>query len=235
MKISLQNRYAERISYKEYEPRVRKLLDTYVGADYVEKLNQEINIFDQTKMHEVLESYGQTPASKADMIAHQLKKVITEDLDKDEAFYKKFSELIEDTIRAFQEGRIDEKEYLEKIMSLRSDFEKGYQEGIPEVLSDKQEARAFFGALNEVISKSHKKETVKEIADMLAKAGIDISKIVEKLTIRDWKRNIDIQNKMENEIEDYLMEHRKNLGIELSFDDIDEILVKSLKVAKNNY
>ena len=69
----------------------------------------------------------------------------------------------------------------------------------------------------------------------LAIAGIDITMIIEKLTIRDWKRNLDIQNKMENAIEDYLMEHRKDLGVSINFDEIDSILAKCLKVAKNNY
>ena len=40
---------------------------------------------------------------------------------------------------------------------------------------------------------------------------------------------------MENEIEDFLMEHRKDLGIEITFEEIDEILVHCLKIAKNNY
>ncbi|WP_262987126.1 hypothetical protein [Aequorivita vladivostokensis] len=40
---------------------------------------------------------------------------------------------------------------------------------------------------------------------------------------------------MENAIEDYLMEHRKDLGVSINFDEIDVILAKCLKVAKNNY
>ena len=59
--------------------------------------------------------------------------------------------------------------------------------------------------------------------------------MVEELVIRDWKKNLDVQRKMENEIEDYLLEHRNSMGLDLTFDEIDEILVKSLKVAKHNY
>lgn len=235
MRVSVQNRYAEVVSYKEYEPRVRKLLDTHVGADYVERLTEKVNIFDQGMVNEALEVYGKSPASKADMIAHQMKKVISENMEKDEAFYKKFSDLIEETINAFREGRIDEKEYLERVLRSRSDLQAGHQEGLPKILKDKKEARAFFGALFEVLSQTYKKEEINEIKSQLAQAGIQIGKIVENLTIRDWKRNIDVQNNMENEIEDYLIEHRKNLGLEITFDEIDKILAKCLKVAKNNY
>lgn len=235
MRMSVQNRYAEIVSYKEYEPRVRKLLDTYVEADYIENLTSQFNIFDQKLVHEALESYGKTPSSKADMIAHQMKKVISENMEKDEAFYKKFSELIEETIQAFREDRISEQEYLDRVLKTRSDLQSGHQEGLPKILEDKSEARAFFGALTQVLNQSHEKEETGNSKEQLALAGIQIASIVEKLTIRDWKRNMDIQNKMENEIEDYLIDHRKTLGVEITFDEIDEILSKCLKVAKNNY
>ncbi len=231
----LVQRYAEIVSYKEYEPRVRKLLDTYVEAQEIQQVTKQVNIFDQSMVHEALEEYGKTPASKADMIAHQMKKVINESMEKDEAFYKRFSEMIEDTIKAFQEGRIDEKDYLEKVLRTQSDFESGYHAEIPESIRDKQEARAFFGALTDVLKASHDMSKIEGIKESLAQAGIQISDIVKNLTIRDWKRNLDVQRKMENVIEDFLMSHRKDMGIEISFDEIDAILVKCLKVAKNNY
>jgi type I restriction enzyme R subunit len=235
MRRSVQLRYAEAISYKEYEPRVRKLLDTYVEAHSIEYVTPQVNIFDQSTFQEAVQEYGKTPASKADMIAHLMKKVISENMEKDEAYYKKFSELIEETINAFHEGRIDERIYLERVMQAREDMKSGYQEGIPDSVRDHPQARAFFGALSDVLLVSNGKEKVKEINESLATAGLEIAKIVEGLTIVDWKRNRDVQRKMENQIEDFLMEHRKDMGLEMTFDEIDEILTKCLKVAKNNY
>lgn len=235
LRVSVMYRYAEAVSYKEYEPRVKKLLNSYVSAYDVVEIIKDVNIFDNNMVEEALETYGKTPASKADFIAHRMKKVITENMEKDEAYYKKFSDLIEKTISDFHEGRMSEKEYLENITKIRSDFESGYQEGIPALVKDRPEARAVFGAISQVISEHHGKEIAEEIQEKLAEAGIAITQIIEKLTIRDWKRNMDIQNKMENEIEDYLMAHRKDMGVDLNFDEIDLILAKCLKVAKNNY
>jgi type I restriction enzyme R subunit len=235
LRVSLQNRYAEVISYKEYEPRIKKLLDTFVQADDVIVITKELNIFDKQMVNEAIEEYGKTPASKADFIAHKMKKVITENMEKDEAFYKKFSQLLEDAIKSFQENRISEAEYLKAILNIRDQFEKGYLEDIPQILLNKPEARAFFGVLSEVFEKSFGKETAIQQKNTLAKIGIDISKIIEKLTIRDWKKNIDVIKEMENEVEDYLMAHRKSLGVEITFDDLDIILDKCLKVAKNNF
>ena len=235
LRVSVMYRYAEAVSYKEYEPRVKKLLDTYVTADEVVEITKDVNIFDQQMVSEALETYGKTPASKADFIAHRMKKVITENMEKDEAYYKKFSDLIEQTISDFNEGRLSEKEYLERINNIRNDFEAGYQEGIPELVKERPEARAIYGAIAQVIEERHGKEVSTANQEKLAEAGIDITKIIEKLTIRDWKRNLDIQNKMENAIEDYLMEHRKDLGVSINFEELDSILAKCLKVAKNNY
>lgn len=235
LRVSLQNRYAEIVSYKEYEPRVKKLLDTYVQADDVIVITKELNIFDKQMVNEAIEEYGKTPASKADFIAHKMKKVITENMEKDEAFYKKFSQLLEDAIKSFQENRISEAEYLKAILNIRDQFEKGYLEDIPETLLSKPEARAFFGVLSEVFENSFGKEIAVKQKDVLANIGIDISKIIEKLIIRDWKKNIDVIKEMENEVEDYLMAHRKSLGVDITFDDLDAILDKCLKVAKNNF
>jgi len=235
LKVSLQNRYAEVVSYKEYEPRVKKLLDTYVQADDVVVITKELNIFNKQMVNEAMEEYGKTPASKADFIAHKMKKVISENIEKDEAFYKKFSELIEEAIRSFQENRISETEYLQEVLNIREQFEKGYLEDIPQTLINKPEARAFFGVLTEVFENSFGKEVAIQQKDLLANIGIDISKIIEELIIRDWKKNIDVIKNMENEVEDYLMSHRKSLGVNITFDDLDVILEKCLKVAKNNF
>ncbi|MGW1454523.1 type I restriction endonuclease subunit R [Salegentibacter agarivorans] len=232
LRLSVQFRYAEKVSYKEYEPRVRKLLDTYIDAEEVQLLTKDVNIFDKDMVEEALETYGKSPASKADFIAHQMKKVISENMEKDEAFYKKFSQLIEETIKNFQEGRLSEKDYLESIQKTRNDLASGYQDGIPEQLQNNPKARAFYGALNEVLNKKLDKSISKK---KVAEAGLEIEKIVQNLIITDWKKNVDIQNEMENEIEDYLISKRTQLGIEISFDEIDAILIKCLRVAKNNF
>jgi len=235
MKRSVQIRYAEVVDYKDYEVKIRKLLDTHIQVDNVYQVTQEVDIFDKNLVNEELQKYGQTAASKADMIASQMKKVITERMEKDEAFYKKFSELIEKIIDDFREERLDEQKYLEKILSLRDDFSEGYQKGIPEILKSNEKARAFFGALKEIIENKTSIDNDDSLNNRIAKAGIDISNIIDNLTIRDWKRNIDIQKNMENDIEDYLIENRKDIGVEISFDEIDEILSKCLKIAKHNY
>jgi len=40
LKFAVQRRYAEAIDYKDYEPRIKKLLDTHISADLVTQLNE---------------------------------------------------------------------------------------------------------------------------------------------------------------------------------------------------
>jgi type I restriction enzyme R subunit len=95
LKGSAKLRYADAIDYREYEPKIMKLLDTHIQASEVIQLNEPVNIFDDQaflKVKEDQEVYGskKSTGSRADIIAHATKKVITEKMDEDPAFYESF-------------------------------------------------------------------------------------------------------------------------------------------------
>lgn len=235
LRKSVQLRFAEVISYKQYEPRVRKLLDSYVVVDEVELITYPINIFEESSVAEALETYGKSAASKADFIASRMKKVITENLEKDEAFYKRFSQLIQAAIDDFQQGRVDEQAYLKRILDIRDDLQSGDADGIPTVLASNVKARAFFGALSAVLSESKPDFDLAGHIEPLSTISLGIDSIISSLVIRDWKRNRDVKKLMENDIEDFLISQGQSLGLNLDFDTIDMILSKAMKVAINNY
>ncbi len=75
-------RYAEAIDYRDYEPKIKKLLDTHISASEAIQLNEPVNIFDEKTFNQVKEDHGvystKTDAAKADAIAHATKNAITE-------------------------------------------------------------------------------------------------------------------------------------------------------------
>jgi type I restriction enzyme R subunit len=235
LRASISLRYADKISYKEYESRVRKLLDTYIGTEGVEQITESINIFDEELFKKEVERVTGSVASKADAIAYKMKKVISEKMDEDPVFYKKFSQLIDETIKAFLDKRLTEGQYLEAILKSRDSLVKGSSDGTPSVLNGKPEARAFYGILTENILPPSIEPIPSNILDSLAQMGIEINDIIQRLTIRDWKRNEDVQKQMKNDLEDYLLEKRRDLGIEISFTQIDNVLEEVLKVAKHKF
>lgn len=233
LRKSVQNRYAEKIDYKEYEGRVRKLLDMHVGVESVEQTTEPINIFDEELFKQEVERKTGTKASKADAIAHRMKKVITEKMDEDPVFYKKFGTLIDEAIKAFLDKRMTEAEYLKQMMEARSNLIKGSFSGIPAVLQGNPEARAFYGIVKDVLARELPSSDLSKVDDALTQTGIDLSHLIQRLVIRDWKRNDDIQKQMKNDVEDYLLDHRKDYGVELSFTQLDIILEEVMKVARN--
>src|SRR5699024_5645383 len=125
LRRSVRIRYSESIDHREYEDRVQKLLDSYVGTEGIEQIIEPVNIFSKDFSEERLDNQQETDASKADRIASSTKKVITEKMEEDPALYRKFSDMIHETIQKFLDERISEKEYLEKA----KEISKGVQEG----------------------------------------------------------------------------------------------------------
>jgi type I restriction enzyme R subunit len=233
LRTSVQIRYAEKIDYKEYEGRVRKLLDMQVGVDGIEQTTEPINIFNEELFKQEVERMTGTTASKADSIAYRMKRVITEKMDEDPVFYKKFGQLIDEAIRAFIERRITEAEYLKQMLQARQDLVEGSFTGVPDQLQGNPEARAFYGIVKDVLTEAYPESNLSDVNAQLAQAGMDLSTIIQRLVIRDWIRNEDIQKQMKNEVEDYLLDHRKEFGVELSFTQLDIILDKVMGVARN--
>ena len=100
LRESVKIRYAESIDYRDYEAKIKKLLDTHIQANEVVQLNEPVNIFDSNSFGFVKESQGvytgsKSVASKADSIAFATKKTTTEKMDEDPTFYQNLSKLIQ--------------------------------------------------------------------------------------------------------------------------------------------
>src|SRR5690606_36285030 len=122
MRASVKQRYAETIDYRDYEPKIRKLLDTHISSDEVIRLNEPVDILDDKAFALLKEKQGiyetKTDASRADTIAHATKRVITEKMEEDPAFYEKFSDMIQKVIEDFRAKRISDLEYLNKVTKI---------------------------------------------------------------------------------------------------------------------
>ncbi|MBO8092566.1 MAG: type I restriction endonuclease subunit R [Prosthecochloris sp.] len=264
LKASVKLRYAEAIDYRDYEPKIKKLLDTHIQANEVVQLNEPVNIFDDKMFNQVKEEQGvyqtkKTTASKADTIAHATKKVITEKMDEDPAFYEKFSKLIQQAIEDFRAKRISDLDYLNKVVDIRNKVVGKVHDDIPDKLSGNEDAMAYFGVLKPFLTAKDTKSSKKlepqntrkntEAAqnnsalstqhstlaeEAAADAALVICGILEKHKKVHFWDDEDAQKQAVNEIDDYLYDELKtNRGIELSLDQMDDIIEKVLQVAKH--
>ncbi|MCF6158038.1 MAG: type I restriction endonuclease subunit R [wastewater metagenome] len=237
LKASVKLRYAEAVDYRDYEPKIKKLLDTHIQANEVVQLNEPVNIFDDKMFNQVKEEQGvyqtkKTTASKADTIAHATKRVITEKMDEDPAFYEKFSKLIQQAIEDFRAKRISDLDYLNKVVDIRNKVVGKVHDDIPDKLSGNEDAMAYFGVLKPFLEKHELSE--EDLESATADTAIVIHDILEKHKKVHFWDDEDAQKQALNEIDDYFYDELKTeRGIELSLDQMDEIIEKVLQVAKH--
>ncbi len=233
LRTSVRRRYAEAVDFRDYERRIQKLIDTHVGTSEVEMLTGLVDIFDADAFEKEVERIHGA-ASKADTIAHRTKRTLKEQWEKeDPAFYKKFSTLIEEAIEAFHQHRISDAEYLKKVTEILNHVRNHTDSDIPNDLTPGSVPAAFFGEISEPFGKYKLDEGRRQ--ELEVRASTDIDRIVRELRIVNWESNTDVQNRMRNAIEEKLFELKDEYGIDLSFEDIDEIMEKCLDIAKVRY
>ncbi len=232
LRSSVSRRYAEVVDFKEYEPRIQKLVDQHVGTGEVERITDLVDIFNSDAFAKEVNKLA-SASSKADTIAFRTKRTIDDLIQKDPAFYSRFSELLEDAIRAFREQRLSDAEYLQKVERIAERVRNRTGDDIPAALAHRDVAKAFFGVLQEVFTA--RTDQVANARDISATVSLAIDDVVQKHRIVHWTRNIDVQNRMKLAIEDYLFELMERENLELSFKEIDRILESVLDIARVRY
>ena len=229
LRRSVQRRYQEVINYDEYESRIRKLLSQHVGTAEVELVVQPLNLFDADQREAELKRLG-SDASKADAIAHQTKKVISTKMQEDPAFYTKFSRMLQDVIDDWRARRLSDADYLASVRDISDKVVNRSGDNLPERLAYEEVAKAFFGEIREVLDKYVSNDF--DSSERSADAALAIDRIVLERRCVDWTHNVDVQNRMKTEIEDYLFNLKDEHGIPLTLEDIDQILDHCIDIAR---
>ena len=236
LKASVKLRYAESVDYRDFEPRIQKLLDTHISASEVVQLNAPVNIFDEAAFQKVVDEQGVSSernlGSKADMIAHATKRAIHERLDQDPSFYEKFSRLIQQAIDEYRARRLSDLEYLQRVTEIKDAVVSRKSDDLPLALNGDADAAAVFGLLCPFVA-NHLNDAgqARTTAAEAAMAVWDIFRRNRKVGYWD---DLDAQRRTMNEIDDYLYDEVKgSRGIALSTDEMDEIIEKTMQLARH--
>ncbi len=234
LKRSVQLRYQEIVDIKEYEPKIQKLLDDHVIAMPAEVIIKPVNINNRADLQAVIEEKGITVASKADRIASATKRTISEKMDEDPAFYKQFSEMLEETIRAYREHRLSETAYLSNVVDITSRVAaKDHGRQLPASIKGNDDAAAFFGILEPILAPDDGADTRKDDA---AEVSLSIIDIIKSQLIVDVWSNDQAKNKMRNAIDDYFFDVvRDQKGIDLNGDQLDTLQTKIMNLARARF
>ena len=233
LRIAVLQRYSDSIDYKKYEGQIQKLIDTHIESEAVETITELVNIFDKEKFQQEVENtIGK--AAKADKIASRTAKHITEKMEEDPAFYKKFSQMLKDAIADYEAKRMNEAQYLNKVKEIMDAVLSRTDSDIPVLLQNMDVAKAFYGITNEELqSKFADPVTRKQIS---ANTALVIDEIIQKLIKVNWQNEVDIPKKMIHLIGDYLIDEvRDKYHLQISFEEIDRIAETCVDVAKIRY
>jgi type I restriction enzyme R subunit len=232
LRVSVKRRYAEEIDYREYEAKVQKLIDAHVGATEVMRITPQVNIFERDAFRAEVEKL-QSTAAKADTIAHRTQRTITEKMDEDPYFYRRFSRILEEAIEDYRLRRITDAEYLSRVTEAMNSVRDRTGDELPPELRHRDVAKAFYGVVNDVLKRAGTDPD--RSRELSARAALRIDEIVLDSRVVDWTRNADVQNAMRNQIDDYLFELRNGEQLGLGLDDMDLIIENVLDVARTRY
>lgn len=239
LRVAVIERYSDEIDYKQYEGQIQKLIDTHITTERIETITELVNIFDKDKFQQEVEATT-GKAAKADKIASRTAKHITEKMDEDPAFYKKFSQMLKEAIADYEAKRISEAQYLSRVQEIMDNVLAHTDSDIPEQLQHRDVAKAFYGLTLEalvnkiqdsVIRKEIATQTAVQVDELIKDAVLDNNK-----PIIDWQIKTNITGKLHIEIGDYLIDEiRDKYNVDLTFPEMDKIADDCIEVAKIRY
>ncbi|MCW1883098.1 type I restriction endonuclease subunit R [Luteolibacter flavescens] len=250
LRASVKLRYAEEIDYRDYEKQIQKMLNTYVQADEILQIVEPVNIFEREAFQAEVDR-AQSPRAKADTIANRTKKTITEKMDEDPFFYRKFSALLQQAIDDYKAQRITDAEYLKRVTEIMEQIRDGKSQEAPDILKERDLSRALFGALKEKMNPGARADSPSSsvlredpveyrvsrpappdpIEQVLAGAACDMEDIIRKHAVVRWRENVDAQNRMRNDLDDFLFRLQKEKGIPMSYEQMDAIIEAVITIA----
>ncbi|MEP4133814.1 MAG: type I restriction enzyme endonuclease domain-containing protein, partial [Cyclobacteriaceae bacterium] len=239
LRMAVIERYSDKVDFKQYEGQIQKLIDTHIQTDEVRVITDLVNIFDKDKFQdEVEKTTGK--AAKADKIASRTSKHISEKMDEDPAFYKKFSEMLKTAIKDYVDRRITEAQYLNKVQEIMNSVLSHTDSEMPESLRDKEVAQAFYGLNMEFLTEKIQDAVIRK--EISIESAIQIDDLIQAAVfdngnpIIDWPHKSNITGKLQIEIGDYLIDEvRDKYNVSLSFGEMDDIANRCIEVAKIRY
>lgn len=214
------NTYSDKIDFKKYEKQLQKLLDQHVTTEEVIRLTDQVSIMDTEAFEKELEKVVGTRA-KAETIASRTAKHINEHMDEDPVFYKRLSELVQQTISDLRAQRLSELEALKRLKEYRDQALTKKGDDIPPALSNREEAIPFYRLL---VSSTELKP------DQGVSFANEVESIVTKYKIVDWTQKLDVVRKINFYIGEYLIDE-----FHLPIPQAEEIAEKAVSIAKIRY
>lgn len=258
LKEAVKQRYADTVDFKKYDKKIEKLMNTYIYANEIVPLNQPVNIFSEESFNQLKSGKGHyanlSVAAKADELASVMKKEIVEKLAlEDPVYYQSLSERIQKTIEEFRNKQISDVEYLQEMIDVRNNkITHKKREDIPAEISNNDEAAAYYSAIKpfyiryleddvnaEIEVRVNCQNEPSEASKTVKLNELTVLTALKFIQILDLEQKVDFWNdenavkKVMNLMDDFFYDEIKAIHrLQLSTDDMDEIIDKVMQIAK---
>ncbi len=227
-------RYSDTVDHKEYEAKMQKLMDNYIAAEDVIRITNPVDILNAKAFEEEIARLGSKRA-KADAIRTRLTKSIHTKWDENPSYYKKFSERIQEALQEYRDKRISEAEYLNRMKEIMKDYQSGAStEEYPTIIRDNHNAQAFYGVTKDILSEMNEASASYDV-DTIGELALQIDEIIKKHTKVDWHNNMEIHNRIAQDLDDLLFDFKDRYDLDIDFDTIDKIIEQVKTVALRRY
>ena len=222
---------AERVDFSKYEDQIRKILDKYVTAEGVEVLSKPINLSDVMEFNRFIEdaNNGLSARSKAEAIAAQTQKTISERWEQDPIFYDKFSRQVKAIIESLRMAKKEDlNSLLQQAKKLQKEVDDYEDNDIPESIREQKPLHPYYRLLSQELKENASQEQLIQIAQR-------INKIIQQEKIVDWKENIEVKRQVRDRLEDFFFDEvKKEMDIDISVEFIENFIENVWNLATKN-
>ena len=135
--------------------------------------------------------------------------------------------MIDEAIQAHREKRLSDAQYLARVTEAMEMMRGKNKSDYPANIRSSDDAKAYYGILMQ-----NQQLVGLEPEMSLGYLALKVHDAIEMHKIRDWTGNRDVQNKMAIDLEDLLYTVKGRYGLDLSSENIDEIINTLILVAK---
>ncbi len=199
-------RYQDAVDMREFEPKLLQLLNDNMVADPAKQIIKPVDMSNPVKFQEAVEEAGGSQNTANEGRGRALRGYLEGRLkNEDPALYRKFSEMLDESLAKYESGRIDAQELAKQLEQLAKDILAGKREKpLPASVANNGDAAAFYGILlpeiQEVLGLGEKSE------EFTATAALEVLGIFNKYRKVQFWEDKDAQNRLASALDDYFFE-----------------------------
>lgn len=220
--------YGDHVDLRKYKLELVKILDDNVKAAAAEVLTEEIEVTDRNKLKEAIEELA-SDTSKAEAIAAQTTRQITERREEDPELYYRFSKRINEIIEAMRQKKLSDIEALNQLRIISDEALNKRDNELPLEISSQPGADILYRNLVDGLH-------LVTDAELYTKIITELTQALKQSATVDWWRSYEVRRKMRSKLDDYLYDVvTKKYKIPLTYDDIEAIIETVMTLAENNH